>query len=128
MVDDLGDRDGSETDLKFLYAEMNGFDINTDRCSDLFGYATEIDYTRAYELPYDVANTGGMESTLTLIGMEPMQRAFEWWGENEELRVTNAGAETLAQLLVECRFIELLRNALHSRAPSTGRTSFSGST
>lgn len=102
----------AKTDLKCLYAEMNGFDINTDRWfSDLFGYATEIDYTRAYELPYDLANSGGMASTLTLIGMESMQRAFEWWRENEDLWATNADSETLAQLLVECRFIELLRNA-----------------
>ena len=102
----------TKADLKFLYAEMNGFDINTDRWfSDLFGYSREIDYRDAYELSQYDTGVANMQSTLTLTGMEPMQHAFEWWGDNEQLRSTYADAETLAQLLVECRFIELLRNA-----------------
>lgn len=49
---------------------------------------------------------------LTLTGMETMQEAFRWWREEAGQRI-HREAQELAVLLVQCRFLALIRAGIN---------------
>jgi len=99
-------------DIKAVYLEMNGFDINYDRWYfDLFGYADTIgnrdeqDWLSEYQF-YDWPE-------ITLTGFEALQNDFKQY-HTEQLyddQSVNKSYE-LAQLLVMVKFVSLINGSL----------------
>ena len=105
-------------DVKAVYLEMNGFDINYDRWYfDSFGY-------RQYGTdPHDLEWLCDWQSALwpqvTLKGLEPVQKDFEWYQTNEAWSDKKLGkayekAKETAVLLVMTKFVTLIQSALRA--------------
>jgi hypothetical protein len=101
-------------DVKAAYLEMNGFDINYDRWYfDFFGYSEYganpdnvewLCYWQSENWP-----------SVTLTGLEPIQRDFQWYDEMEIWRGQDYKKTTdLAHLLVMAKFVDLIETALQS--------------
>jgi hypothetical protein len=102
---------GEKIDLAFIYVEMNGFDVNYDRWfCDPFGYSRVVDHRELDDLSGFEAEIPWQQA-LTLTGMEAMQEAFRWWHEETDHRDFKDEA-TLANLLVQCRYLALMRDAV----------------
>lgn len=98
--------------IKTVYLEMNGFDINPDRWYfDCYGY--RIYRENLEDLDWLVDCDFGSYSDVTLLGMEKVQEEFAWFGTHRKDQDTNAAAE-YAILLVLCRFIGLIENAVNT--------------
>lgn len=95
--------------LNFVYVEMNAFNINTDRWfCEAFGYSRHVDVTNLNSLSEWNAELGHDEA-LILTGMEAMQRAFAALTEG---RFASDSNSILADLLVQCRFLSLMQEAV----------------
>lgn len=95
-----------EDEVAAVYAEMNGFDINTDAWFfDLFSfteYGGHEDYDWLAEFESEDLDP------LTLTGMEPLQKVYaEFQGKKKY-----AKASEVCSLLVIARFQDLLRRSL----------------
>lgn len=101
-------------DVKAVYLEMNGFDINYGRWYfDFFGYAEcggdpdDLDWLCEWQSDY--------WPDVTLTGLESVQKDFEWYHENRAPEHHRYGrAYELAILLVMAKFVALIRSALQS--------------
>jgi len=99
-------------DYPVLYSETNGFDINTDRWTVAMAAWTE--YIPADAEPYSWGGSDvdlPYEEDLTLAGGEAMQRAFEWYGQQEHRSDVARNDEALAQWLVWADWLKLLQAA-----------------
>ena len=110
-----------QIDLRFIYVEMNGFSINPDRWfCDAFGFREALEVTSPLDDPEgewferlaDYEAELPWQRALTLTGMEPMQRAFEWWYKEDEHDKQLDRSNELADWLVQCRFLALMRDAV----------------
>ena len=107
---------GSEFDLKAVYLEMNGFDINPDRWFfDFFGFDHYTDDRDDVDWLCEWNPVDWPEVTLT--GLESVQADFAWY-MNEEMYNDEKfeRAEEVAVLLVMCKFVSLIEGALASGA------------
>lgn len=103
---------GKKFDVKAVYLEMNGFDVNTDRW-----YFDSFGYTKYGSDPEDIEWICEWQSPdwpqVTLKGLETVQADFEWyhakeiWNDKKMER-----AYDLAVLLVMCKFVSLIESAL----------------
>jgi hypothetical protein len=106
------------TPVVAMYVEMNGFDLNYDKwfCS-AFGYSRAIDVTGSDDRAYFDSEVH-YSNDLTLSGMEAMQDAYKWWdvaGHPDDA----SESETIANLLVQVRFMALIRaGVLHGPLPN----------
>src|SRR5262245_60457904 len=102
--------------VEAVYLEMNGFDINVHRWYfESFGYRHYVDTADNLEWlsPWDSADY----PTVTLTGLEPVQRDYDWYSNHEGHKDEDARvAEQFAVLLVMCKFGRLV-----SRAVATGK-------
>ena len=98
-----------QSEIRSMYVEMNGFDINYDRwfCSP-FGFSKVIDGKNPDELADFQAELHFRED-LTLTGMEAMQEAYRWWSDNYSDHPEAEDSESIANLLVQTRFLSLIR-------------------
>ncbi len=100
-------------DVKAIYLEMNGFDINPDKWYfDYFGYK---EYN---EDPDDLDWLTDWDSDdwpeMTLSGLEKAQEDFGWYSGHLTQGYKDKDAKVAAEyatLLVMCKFAELIRNA-----------------
>lgn len=102
----------SRFELKAVYLEMNGFDINPD-CwyFDLFGYDDYSDIQTDSDWLCDWSSTDWPK--VVLHGLESVQTAFEEYHRNELWKddVFERPYE-IAELLVLCKFMALVESAL----------------
>jgi len=105
---------GKKFELRAVYLEMNGFDINYGRWFfDFFGY----DQYGAD--PDDLEWLSDWQSEpfpdVTLEGLEKQQKEFKWYHENEMWKdKTFEASYDIAVLLVMARFASLIEEALQS--------------
>ena len=114
-----------QTELAFIYVEMNGFDINYDRW-----FCDAMGYSRSIEIPNPMVGSTDVDvldelsnvdahlhwkQALTLSGMEQMQEAFRWFYEDTGADRRHEAETELAILLVQCRFLILMREAVGVR-------------
>lgn len=111
-LNDFIDACGNEFDIKAVYLEMNGFDINPNRWYfDFFGYTV-------YEAdPDDAEWLCDWQSSewpqITLTGLESVQSDFEWYHSNEMWKDPKIQrAYEPAMLLVMCKYVILIQSAL----------------
>jgi hypothetical protein len=101
-------------EVKAVYLEMNGFDINPDRWYfDFFGYAADGGDPRKSDWLCDFQPVPFRD--VTLKGMEAIQAEFAWYHDNEiynDKRYTRA--YELSVLLVMTKFVALVQSALRS--------------
>ena len=101
-------------DVRAIYLEMNGFDINYDRWYfDSFAYADYFDDSEDMDWLCDWPSPNW--EPFTLDGLEQTQDDFRWYTENEmyDLKTHDAEKE-IATLLVMVRFVQLIRSSLDS--------------
>lgn len=101
-------------DLKAVYFEMNGFDINPDRW-----YFDSWAYDEYGSDPQDIEWLCNVQSLdwpqVTLQGLEGVQADFEWYHSNEIWKdKTFEKAYDLATLLVMCKYVALIQSGLES--------------
>jgi hypothetical protein len=107
-------------DVKAIYLEMNGFDINPDRWYfDLFGYNTvsedysDLDWLSDWQSP-DFPD-------VTLTGLESIQKLFEQYeAENSDLNLDEQDKDLeynreLAILMVMAKFCKLIAESLDNK-------------
>jgi hypothetical protein len=102
----------SKFDVRAVYLEMNGFDINYDRW-----YFDSFAYTEYSDDPNDLDWLCDWTSPdwdqLTLNGLEETQEDFRWYMENKIYKnKTHDEEEEIATLLVMVRFVQLIRSSL----------------
>lgn len=99
-------------DVRAIYLEMNGFDINYDRWYfDSFAYAEYSDDPQDIDWLCDWNSPDWKQFTLT--GLEQTQDDFRWYMENKIYDKKTYDAEKeIATLLVMVRFVQLVRTAL----------------
>ena len=103
-----------EIDVKAVYLEMNGFDINPDRWRfDFFGYEQyepnpdDLDWLSDWQSEDD--------PKITLKGLEKVQADFKWYHANEIWNDKKyKQAYQIALLLVMCKFVALIESALQA--------------
>lgn len=102
----------SKFELKSIYLEMNGFDVNYDRWYfDSFGYTTYRDDPDDHDWLCEWASPDW--DTFTLTGLEQTQEDFRWYMENRIWeQKTHNDAKEVAVLLVMVRFLQLVEAAL----------------
>jgi hypothetical protein len=105
---------GEEFDVRVIYLEMNGFDINYGRWYfDSFAYAEYVDDPDVLDWLCNWSSP--KPSQLTLTGLEDVQEDFRWY---TEATVHEKGAyETaneVAVLLVMVRFVQSIEAAIQS--------------
>ena len=101
-----------EFDVKAIYLEMNGFDINPDRWHfDFFGYEQydpnpdDLDWLSDWQSEDD--------PKITLKGLEEVQADFKWYHSQQIWKDKKfKQAYELALLLVMCKFVSLIESAL----------------
>ncbi|MDI1241666.1 MAG: hypothetical protein PSX80_07070 [bacterium] len=92
-------------DIRAAYAEMNGFDINTDRWYfDVFAF-TEYGGRDDYDWLADWESERYPEMTIT--GLEPLQKVYEESYDDENF----GDASDVVTLLVVTKFQDLIRRA-----------------
>jgi len=110
-INDFVGTSSEDFDVKAVYLEMNGFDINYDRWYfDFFAYS-KLPVTRGMDwlCRWDSAEW----PPFLLTGLEPVQEAFRRYDEGELWRDGRHTAEQeAAVLLVMVRFVSLVRSAL----------------
>lgn len=101
-------------DVRAVYLEMNGFDINYDRWYfDSFAYDDYPDDSDDVEWICDW--TSPAWQTFTLTGLEQTQDDFRWYMENAVYDLkTHDDEKELATLLVMVRFVQLIHASLGS--------------
>jgi hypothetical protein len=101
-------------DLRAVYLEMNGFDINYDRWYfDCFGYAQYGADPEDLEWLCDWQS--GEWPDVHLTGLEAVQADFQWYDETEACKDSaNERTCEIATLLVMVRFTELVQAALRA--------------
>lgn len=101
-------------DLRSVYLEMNGFDINPDRWYfDLFGY--ESYRADSDDLEWLCEMDSSYFPDFTLTGLEEVQKEFDWY--HRERIWKDKSYRTLydtAMNLVMTKFVLLIQGALHS--------------
>jgi hypothetical protein len=99
-------------EVKSIYLEMNGFDINPDRWYfDLFAY----DKYEEDEDELDWLSEWNSESwpEVTLIGLEEAQKDYNWYSNKSGYKDSMAQeAEGYAMLLVMVKFAYLIQKAI----------------
>lgn len=106
----------SEFEVRAIYLEMNGFDINYHRW-----YFDSFAYTEYSDDPDDMDWLSEWSSPdwgrYTLTGLEQTQDDFRWYMENRIYEhKTHHAAKEIATLLVMVRFVQLVRSALDAGA------------
>ena len=104
----------SQFDVRAVYLEMNGFDINYD-CwyFDSFAYTEYSDDPDDLDWLCDWTSPDCNEFTLT--GLEQTQDDFRWYMENNIYEHKTHDVEMeIATLLVMVRFVQLIRSAIDS--------------
>lgn len=99
-------------EVKSIYLEMNGFDINPDRWYfDFFAYDTyeedqeDLDWLSDWDSEYWPG--------ITLVGLEEIQKDFDWYSNNSGYEdILAKEAEEYAVLLVMCKFARLIGAAV----------------
>lgn len=101
--------------LKAIYLEMNGFDINPDRWYfDLFGYGTLPPDDESLDWLSDWQSTEFPDVTLT--GLESIQNLFDSYIKNKLYKDDDkAHNEDLATLLVMAKFCKLIDESLKNQ-------------
>jgi hypothetical protein len=104
----------SSFEIKAIYLEMNGFDINYDRWYfDTFGYAEY--FTDPDDLEWLCDWSSGDWEQVTLTGLELVQNDFEWYHENEICEQENyTAAYDIAVQLVMAKFVQLVESAIQT--------------
>ncbi|MBK8206036.1 MAG: hypothetical protein IPK87_04475 [Planctomycetes bacterium] len=96
-----------------LYAEMNGFDINTDNWHfNLFGYASA---STQWDLEWLAHWDYGPSESFTLAGMESVQQAFAQFCNGADRSLGLRMAEAIGLHLVCARFMQLIASG-HEQA------------
>ena len=99
-------------DVRAVYLEMNGFDINYDRW-----YFDSFAYTEYSDEPDDLDwlcewNSPDWDQ-VTLEGLEETQEDFRWYMENKIYeKKTHDKEKEIATLLVMIRFVQLIQSTL----------------
>jgi hypothetical protein len=104
----------SQFDVRAVYLEMNGFDINYDRW-----YFDSFAYTEYADDPDDLDWLCDWKSPdwnqFTLNGLEETQDDFRWYMENKIYENKTHDAEKeIATLLVMVRLVQLIRSSLNA--------------
>jgi len=99
-------------DVRAVYLEMNGFDINYDRWYfDSFAYTEYSDDPEDMDWLCDWTSPDWEQ--FTLHGLEQTQDNFRWYMENKIYdRKTHDAEKEIATLLVMVRFVQLVRSSL----------------
>ena len=102
----------STFDVRAVYLEMNGFDINYDRWYfDSFAYTEYSDEPDDLDWLCDWTSPDWDQVTLT--GLEETQGDFRWYMENKIYeKKTHDEEKEIATLLVMVRFVQLIRSTL----------------
>ena len=104
-----------EFDVKSIYLEMNGFDINYDRWYfDYFAYDT---YSEDLEDPDWLCEwKSGDWPVTTIHGLEAAQKVFKWYHKNQiwETRPEIEGPYEAAMLLIMSKFIQFINSVVTS--------------
>ena len=102
----------NQFDLRAVYLEMNGFDINYDRWYlDSFGYSEYSEDPDDMDWICEWTSPDWKQFTLT--GLEQTQDDFRWYMENKIYdRKTHGAEKEIATLLVMVRFVQLIRSSL----------------
>ncbi|MBN1910992.1 MAG: hypothetical protein JW818_14700 [Pirellulales bacterium] len=105
-----------EFDVRAVYLEMNGFDINYDRWYfDSFAYTKYSDDPDDLDWLCDWSSPNWVQ--LTLNGLEQTQEDFRWFMENKIFEnKTHDEEKEYATLLVMVRFVQLIRSSLDAGA------------
>lgn len=111
-INDFIDECEKEFDIKAVYLEMNGFDINPDRWYfDFFGYEVYEADPDDLEWLCDGQSSDWLQVTLT--GLESVQLDFKWYHANEMWKDAKLEkAYEPAMLLVMCKYVTLIQSAL----------------
>ena len=97
-------------DVKCVYTETNGFDINTRRW---YCYAHVYDSLIVSSNPGDYAErTSSSTEDLTLTGMEDVQAIYEDWDYDECDSENESEARDMASLLIVVKFQDLVRRSV----------------
>ena len=101
-------------DVRALYLEMNGFDINYDRWYfDSFAYTVYTDDPEDMDWLCDWTSPDWDQFTLN--GLEQTQDDFRWYMENKIYENKTHDAEKeIATLLVMVRFVQLIGSSLNA--------------
>jgi len=103
-------------EVKSIYLEMNGFDINYDRWYfDFFAYDT---YSEDREDPEWLCDWKSDDwPDFTIHGLKPAQKVFEWYHENEiwNERPDVKNIYEAAMLLVMVKFIDFVSTVIESK-------------
>lgn len=101
-------------DLKAVYIEMNGFDVNPDRWFfDFFGYDRDVSDSEDLDWLSDWQSPSFPD--VTLRGLEPAQQSFEIYGRScSERTPEDRAAWEIAVNLVVLKFALLIREILRS--------------
>ncbi len=106
------DECATKFDVKAVYLEMNGFDINPGRWYfDSFGYASYGADPKDLEWLCEWQSADWPD--VTLKGLERVQADFEWYHASEVWnKKSSVRAYELAVLLVMCKYVSLIESAL----------------
>jgi len=99
-------------EVRAIYLEMNGFDINPDRWFfDYFAFDRYVQDEDNLEWLCEFNITSWPQTTL--FGMESVQRDFDWYSNHRGHEDPNAkAAASYAIPLVMCRFAKLISSAV----------------
>ncbi|TWT61090.1 hypothetical protein [Rubinisphaera italica] len=99
-------------EVRTVYLEMNGFDINYDRWYfDSFAYTVHYNVTEDMDWLCDWSSPDWKQ--FTLCGLEKTQDDFRWYSENKIYEnKTHDKVMEIASLLVMVRFIQLIRDSI----------------
>lgn len=106
----------TQFDVRAIYLEMNGFDINYERWYfDSFAYTEYSDDPDELEWLCDWTSPNW--DHFTLAGLEKTQGDFRWYTENKIYEnKTHYAEKELATLLVMVRFVQLIQSSLNAGA------------
>ncbi len=106
----------TDFDVRAVYLEMNGFDINYDRWYfDLFAYTEYSEDQEDFDWLCDWLSPDWDQLTLT--GLEDTQDDFRWYMESKIYEKKTYDVEIdIATLLVMVRFLQLISSALNTGA------------
>lgn len=104
----------AQFDVRAVYLEMNGFDINYDRWYfDSFAYTEYSDDPEDLDWLCDWSSPDWDQFTLS--GPKQTQNDFRWYMENKIYENKTHDAEKeIATLLVMVRFVQLIRSSLNA--------------
>lgn len=113
-INQFADACQARFNVKAVYLEMNGFDINYDRWYfDSFAYSEYSDDIDDLDWLCDWSSPDWEQ--FTLHGLEEAQEDFRWYMENKIYEGKTHDAEReIATLLVMVRFVQLIRSALNA--------------